>query len=158
MLRELDLREAERGNLLAELAEYVHVVSAHTPLAGATGVQLAAHQFLADAGGLRHGRSCHGEGEIARAVDEKAAWVCVSPVARTASKPGYGPPIGLPGLRRAVAVAKGTPVFALGGVEVASVADLRAAGAHGVAVMGSVMRAVDPAAVVSQLLAELEAP
>jgi thiamine-phosphate pyrophosphorylase len=47
-------------------------------------------------------------------------------------------------------------VFALGGVEACAVADLRAAGAHGVAVMGAVMRAADPADVVSRLLAELE--
>jgi len=45
-------------------------------------------------------------------------------------------------------------VYALGGIETpAQVAGCRAAGAAGVAVMGAVMRAGDPAALVRSLLA-----
>ena len=156
VLRELDLSEHERSALADVLAGCVQVISARTALASASGVHLAAHQSIGEADGLMHGRSCHGEDDVARAVGEGACWVTVSPVAITASKPGYGPPLGTDGVRRAVAVAGGTPVFALGGVEAGSVADLRAAGAYGVAVMGAVMRAAKPAAVVSRLLAELE--
>jgi thiamine-phosphate pyrophosphorylase len=156
VLRELDLGEPERVDLAAALAPHVQVVSARTPLSGASGVHLAAHQPLGATGGLVHGRSCHGEDDVARAAGEGASWVTVSPVAPSASKPGYGPPLGTDEIRRAVASAGGTPVFALGGVEASAVADLRAAGAHGVAVMGAVMRAADPADVVSRLLAELE--
>jgi thiamine-phosphate pyrophosphorylase len=156
VLRELDLGEHERSELADALAARAQVISAHTALASASGVHLAAHQPLGDAGGLVHGRSCHGVDDVARAADEGACWVTVSPVATTPSKPGYGPPLGADGVRRAVAAARSTPVFALGGVEASSVTDLRAAGAHGVAVMGAVMRAADPAVVVSRLLAELE--
>lgn len=46
----------------------------------------------------------------------------------------------------------GVPVYALGGIDTTNAADFQAAGAHGVAVMGAVMRADDPAAVVEQLL------
>ena len=156
VLRELDLCEGERVELAEALAAHVHVISARTALACAAGVQLASHQPISDARGLLHGRSCHDADDVARAVGEGASWVTVSPVAPSPSKPGYGPPLGTDGVRRAVAAAGGTPVFALGGVEVGMVAGLRAAGAHGVAVMGSVMRAADPAAVVVELLGELE--
>lgn len=156
VLRELDLREHDRSALADALAGHVQVISAHTALASASGVHLAAHQPIGEAEALVHGRSCHDEDEVARAAAEGASWVTLSPVANTSSKPGYGPPLGSDGLRRAVTVAGGTPVFALGGVEPSSVADLRAAGAQGVAVMGAVMRAADPAVVVSRLLAELE--
>lgn len=156
VLRELDLREHRRSALADALAGYVRVISAHTAFASSAGVHLAADQPLSDAEDLVHGRSCHDEEEVARAAAEGAAWLTISPVASTPSKPGYGPPLGTDGVRRAVAVADGTPVFALGGVEASSVADLRSAGAHGVAVLGVVMRAADPGVVVSGLLAELE--
>jgi thiamine-phosphate pyrophosphorylase len=48
------------------------------------------------------------------------------------------------------------PVLALGGVDAANAASAREAGAHGVAVMGCVMRAADPAAVVRRLLREVD--
>lgn len=156
VLRELDLPEEERAELVAALAASVQVVSARTVLPGASGVHLASHPLAEVARGLPHGRSCHGPDDVGRAVGEGASWVTVSPVAPSRSKPGYGPPLGTDGVRRCVAVADGTPVYALGGVEVAVVAALRAAGAHGVAVMGAVMRAADPAVVVSGLLAALE--
>ncbi|WP_148611481.1 thiamine phosphate synthase [Nocardioides rubriscoriae] len=155
VLRELDLEGSARADLAAELASCVGVVAARAVLPGAHAVQLASHQPVADAGGLPHGRSCHDPDDVVRAVAQGASWVTVSPVAASRSKPGYGPPLGADGVRRAVAAAAGTPVYALGGVEAGTVPDLRAAGAHGVAVMGAVMRAADPAAVVSRLLAAL---
>ena len=45
----------------------------------------------------------------------------------------------------------GLPVWALGGVDPTTAAACMAAGAHGVAVMGAVMRAPDPGAVVAEL-------
>jgi thiamine-phosphate pyrophosphorylase len=153
VLRELDLPEDRRAELAILLAQHVTVISARRPVAAAAGVHLAAHQPLADAGAAAmHGRSCHDDGEIAQAFVEAADYVTVSPVSSSASKPGYGPALGLDGVRRAVAIAHGVPVLALGGVDVSNVRKLRAAGAHGVAVMGSIMRAPDPAAVTKQLL------
>ncbi|MEJ7636131.1 thiamine phosphate synthase [Aeromicrobium sp.] len=153
VLRELDLPQDRRAELALLLAQHVQVITARRPLPGTWGVHLAAHQPVADAaaGGV-HSRSCHNEEEIERAVAQGAEFVTISPVATSASKPGYGPGIGLPGVRRAVAVAEDVPVFALGGVDVSNVRDLRVAGAHGVAVMVTVMRASDPAAVVELLL------
>ena len=48
------------------------------------------------------------------------------------------------------------PVIAIGGITAARVPELLAAGAHGVAVVGAVSDAADPAAAVRQLLAALE--
>jgi thiamine-phosphate pyrophosphorylase len=47
------------------------------------------------------------------------------------------------------------PVYALGGIAPGNAAAARAAGAYGVAVMGAVMRAPDPAGVVAALLQEV---
>lgn len=149
VLRELDLPERERAALATELARHVTVVSARTLLPGAVGVHLAAGQPTT-AG--CHGRSCHDGPELARAAASGAAYVTLSPVGTSASKPRYGPALGTDGLRDLLPAAGPVPVFALGGVDADSAAELRAAGAHGVAVMGAVMRADDPAAVVARLL------
>ena len=71
----------------------------------------------------------------------------------SASKPGYGPALGVPGLAQLVA-RTGKPLLALGGVtSPADAAACVAAGAAGVAVMGAVMRARDPAELVAGLVA-----
>ncbi|MBV1849772.1 thiamine phosphate synthase [Catellatospora tritici] len=97
------------------------------------------------------GRSCHGEAELARLTAEDYA--TVSPIWPTVTKPGYGPALGLPELRRLCRVAD-RPVLALGGVtSPEQVAGCREAGAAGVAVLGAVMRAEDPAEVTARLCA-----
>lgn len=153
VLRELDLREDDRAALATTLAQHVRVVSARTPLPGAVAVHLAAHQTAPGPDGPVHGRSCHDADDVARAVAVGASYVTVSPVAPSLSKPGYGPPLGPLGVRRAVAAAGRVPVLALGGVRPETAASYLVAGAHGLAVMGSVMRADDPAALVRRLLA-----
>jgi thiamine-phosphate pyrophosphorylase len=152
VLRELDLPERERAELAAELARHVAVISARTSLPVTVGVHLAAHQPVVSA---RHGRSCHDESQLREAVSEGAAWVTLSPVAASRSKPGYGPALGIEGVARLVPAAAGVPGYALGGIDATNAADFRAAGAHGVAVMGAVMRADDPGAVVERLLGEV---
>lgn len=101
---------------------------------------------------------CHDVAEVRAAVGAPvpAEFVTISPVAPTASKPGYGPALGVAGVRAAVAAAHGVPVFALGGVTPANAPSFLAAGAHGVAVMGPVLRADEPQAVVATYLAVLE--
>lgn len=84
---------------------------------------------------LSIGRSTHGLEEVEAAHVAEADWVTFGPVFPTPSKATYGPPPGLEGLRRAVAV--GLPVIALGGVDgerLAAVADAGAAGAAGIRV------------------------
>jgi thiamine-phosphate pyrophosphorylase len=90
-------------------------------------------------------------------VAEGVDYVTVSPVALTASKPGYGPALGIDGLAALIEVAGDVPVLALGGVQPDTVAGALEAGAHGVAVMGAVMRAETPAKIVTRLLDQLKA-
>jgi thiamine-phosphate pyrophosphorylase len=171
LLRELDLPQSARADLADRLAADVQVISAHGWLPAAAAAHLSADQPVASHLPLAsrppaapdltvagptdrlHGRSCHTVAEVIRAVADGAAYLTVSPVLTSRSKPGYGPALGKAGLRRLAAAAE-VPVFALGGVTPGDVAGLRAAGAHGVAVMGAVMRASDPAAVVAQILTE----
>jgi thiamine-phosphate pyrophosphorylase len=77
--------------------------------------------------------------------------VTASPVFLTASKPGYGPALGLEGLARIVARAPG-PVIALGGITPENAVSCLGAGACGIAVMGEVMRSRDPRATVERIM------
>jgi thiamine-phosphate pyrophosphorylase len=152
VLRELDLSARERQSLAARLADTgVLVVAARTWVPAAGGVHLSATQAGIDIGAALHGRSCHDDEEVRRAVAGRASYVTISPVAPSRSKPGHGPSLGTVGVRRAVALAGRTPVFALGGVDAGNAAAMRSAGAYGVAVMGHVMRADDPAAEVRKI-------
>lgn len=154
VVRELDLGRDERAHLVDRLLRSVPdlvVVTARTALPGAHGVHLAAHQETAAAGGQRFGRSCHTPGEVTDAAREGASWVTLSPFAATSSKPGYGPPVP-PAAYRGHRV----PVHALGGVTPDLVHAVSESGAAGVAVMGAVMRADDPAAETARLLAAID--
>lgn len=158
VMREIDLSHEARAALAAELTRIPDLVliTARTWFPGASAVHLCAAQSAADAGGAPfHGNSCHDEAEVRRALTAGASYVTVSPAARSDSKPGYGPPLGVSGVRRLAAFAEGMPVFALGGVDPGNARSFLDAGAHGVAVMGSLMRADDPAAMTERLIAEM---
>jgi thiamine-phosphate pyrophosphorylase len=85
-----------------------------------------------------------------------ASYLGVGPCFATVTKSGLPDPIGLSGVS-AVAAAVSVPVIAIGGVRVERVDELRAAGAHGVAVVDAVSGAVDPARSVRELLREVTA-
>ena len=170
VLRELDEPEEHRAKLAELLAALgLSVIAAHTPLPAAVGVQLPAAAscntsfvgLLAPSerpdsrcnSVLHLGRSCHSPTEVARAAEEGFDYAMLSPYALTESKPGYGPPLG-PGAFADLPL----PTYALGGITPANAADAIAAGAHGVAVMGAVMRADEPGQVVRDLLAALPTP
>lgn len=150
VVREHDLGPRSRRALVAELAAVpgLLVISSRLPDPAAHGLHLAAGQPPPTTGPW--GRSCHAPEELSRAAGDGAAWATLSPWAATASKPGHGPPVP----REWYAEAP-LPVLALGGVRPGAATEARAAGAHGVAVMGAVMRAEDPAAVVTALLEEV---
>jgi len=147
LVRELDLPDDERAKIADHARRAgLEVIAAHRPLPGCSGVHLPA-AATGSAGMLRWGRSCHRRADLARAAAEGAWWATLSPYAATASKPGYGPP-----LPPDAFASPPLPVFALGGITPDNAAAARAAGAYGVAVMGCVMRASDPATVVARLL------
>jgi thiamine-phosphate pyrophosphorylase len=85
-----------------------------------------------------------------RAVADGASYLGVGPAYATSTKDGLPDPIGPQGVA-AVAQAVPVPVIAIGGVTVRTVAQLRGVGAHGVAVVGAISGAADPAAATAEL-------
>jgi thiamine-phosphate diphosphorylase len=159
VLREKDLPTPERAALAGTLRAILAPVGGRLVVAGTDPLGGdAVHLGAADPRPERVpmvGRSCHDADEVDRLSTEDYA--TVSPVFVTDSKPGYGPPLGLAGLGR-LAARTGKPVLALGGIDgPAHAAACLAAGGAGVAVMGAVMRASDPAALVASLLTEVPA-
>ena len=152
VLRELDEPLEHRAKLAELLAGLgLNVIAAHSPLPAAVGLHLPASVSCDTSFEGRHrGRSCHSYTEVATAAEEGFDYALLSPYALTESKPGYGPPLG-PGAFADLPL----PTYALGGITPDNAAAAVAAGAHGVAVMGAVMRAEEPAEVVRDLLAAL---
>jgi thiamine-phosphate pyrophosphorylase len=101
--------------------------------------------------GFAIGYSAHRIEDLDLAASLGADYVSYSPVYRPSSKPSVLPPVGVDGLQRACTRAR-LPVFALGGVNASRVAELRRAGAAGVAAIGAILDAPDPAAAVRELI------
>jgi len=115
--------------LAAEIAaDGVHL-PAGAPIA-AVRARLGAHALI--------GVSAHHDADVAAAAAAGADYATLSPIFATASKPGYGPALGVAALSRAAA--HGLPVLALGGVTAERADECLRAGAAGIAVMGEVMR------------------
>jgi thiamine-phosphate pyrophosphorylase len=165
-LREKDLPPAERAALAQRLVDLARphgaIVTVHGDLdavlaAGAAGAHLPSGSDPA-AARKKLGRqaligvSAHSAAEAEAAAARGADYVTVSPIYMSASKPGYGPPLGTAALG-ALAKRLAIPVIALGGISETTAADCIAAGAKGVAVMGLVMRAADPRAITARLIA-----
>jgi thiamine-phosphate diphosphorylase len=116
--------------------------------AGAQGVQLGERGLPAErvrrwcGERLAIGRSVHDTDGARRATADGAGWALFGHVYASASKPGL-PPAGVSGLAAAAAAAA-CPILAIGGITAERVAEVIAAGAAGVAVLGAVSRAGDP--------------
>jgi thiamine-phosphate pyrophosphorylase len=167
-VREKDLPDDEQVLLVRSLLAVAHAHGAKLTLHGeatlakfaeADGVHLSSG---ADAALARTvidrkkllGASIHTVIEAAAVDPALVDYALAGPAFETASKPGYGPEIGRKGLADITRAAR-VPVLAIGGVNPARVGELIAAGAVGVAVMGSVMRAADPALEIRSLIAAL---
>jgi thiamine-phosphate pyrophosphorylase len=170
ILRETDLGYAERRALADTIrvllppdrlivsgtdalgGNAIHLPAA-APIPGGAATSKSSGAGVGAAGPLRArpwvvGRSCHNRAELGRLSVED--YVTLSPIQLTATKPGYGPPLGAAG---AAALRSPVPWLALGGIDSADTAAACAgAGAAGVAVLGAVMRAADPGAVVRDLI------
>lgn len=162
-LREKDLPPEERRALLTALVALGHrfaaIVTVHEDIEAAVAVGVGIH--LPSGGDVAAARarlpaaligsSAHSADETAALLRAGADYVTASPVFLTASKPGYGPALGLDGLARIVARTPG-PVVALGGITAQNAASCLRTGARGIAVMGEVMRSTDPRTAVECIL------
>jgi thiamine-phosphate pyrophosphorylase len=169
-VREKDLPPAEQVALTRELSAVardfgaaltLHGDAALARSSGADGVHLpegsdpsAARAALGSEALI--GISVHGIGQL-RALDPTMVdYAIAGPVYASPSKPGYGPALGSEGLRSLVDQAR-IPVLGIAGIDPDNVADVIAAGAAGIAVMGGVMRDADPGAHTRALLDALTA-
>jgi thiamine-phosphate pyrophosphorylase len=173
-LLQLRLKDASARELLAEARAILPLVRAHggrlvvndradvARLAGADGVHVgqddlpvAAARRVVGPHALV-GVSTHDVAQ-ARAADAAGAdYLGVGPVFATATKADALAPRGL-ALVRAVRAVVRRPLVAIGGIDVDTAASVRAAGADAVAMIGALVRAPDPAAVVRAALARLAA-
>lgn len=176
LVRERDLAAGERTTLLANLSRLcartgaallvAAPLPAGVPVAGVhlrrdepapAGSHAGPTPAASSTVGLLVGRSCHDLPELLGAARDRLDHVTLSPVAPSGSKPGYGPALGVEGLRRLVRALRAQShrppkVLALGGVDAANAGRWVEAGADGVAVMGAVMRSRDPAETVRHVI------
>ena len=154
-LREKDLDDTELMQLAQPIAELCRnyeaklFINTHTRIAlevGAAGVHLPANAESVETVKARATRnlyvgcSVHSLDAAQKRETEGADFVTYSPIYPTASKPGYGPAVGVASLAEVAETVK-LPIFALGGITPVRVAECLAAGAFGVAVMSGVMHA-----------------
>jgi len=165
MLREKDLERAALVALAAEVVDMARPVGARVLVNGdieaaARARAHGAHLQSAEAAAAARaalgpdaliGVSAHGAAELAPAAASGADYATLSPIFATASKPGYGPQLGLEGLRAACAMAP-LPVVALAGLTPGNAASCLAAGAAGIAAMGGIMRSPTPAKIVGDFI------
>ena len=152
-LRDRDLPAAERRALARRLRALTRAHGARLSVGGdvalaadiaADGAHLAVGAAIAAARARLGphaliGVSAHGVSDVAAAAAAGADYATLSPIFPTASKPGYGPALGVAAL--AQAAPHGLPLLALGGITAERADECLRAGASGVAVMGEVMRA-----------------
>lgn len=127
---------------LASGADGVHLGADDLPVAAAR--RLAGDDFLI-------GATVRDPATARRLASDGADYLGVGPIHATETKAGLPPPLGLDGLRPVIDVA-GIPVLGIGGITVARAQTVLASGAFGIAVVGAVYDAQDPAAAVRALL------
>ncbi len=157
-LRDKHAAAGDRRRLAEDLAEMLHAVGGvliESPGPGtgeADGVHLgAADPWPSGAREVAVGRSCHSDRDLLRASAEGCRWATLSPIYPSRSKPGYGPPLGPAALAGAP-----LPTWALGGVDAGNAAECLESGATGVAVLGAVLRSLDPAAAFARIQERLD--
>jgi len=137
--------------LLDPVAGFLLVASdpdvADHPAVRADGLHLAAADPWPAGWDRLVGRSCHTRDEVAWAAAEGCHYATLSPIWPSPSKPGYGPALGAWALSDLP-----LPTWALGGVDAVTAPEAMAAGASGVAVLGAVLHAADPAAATAALV------
>jgi thiamine-phosphate pyrophosphorylase len=130
---------------LAVNADGVHLTTTSLPAS-------IARQVLGP--GRLIGVSTHTRAEAQAATEEGANFLVFGPIFFTPSKAPYGQPVGLEALR-AVRAAVTAPILAIGGIKLANLDQVLAAGADGIAVISAIISADDPMAATQELLATL---
>lgn len=155
LLREKHLPHATRRDLAVAIAAILApvggvVLVGSDPTIPADGVHLAGADPFPEPGPRLIGRSCHNRADIEQAAAQGCTYATLSPIFPSPSKPGYGP-----ALTPSALADLPLPTWALGGVDATNAARCIARGATGVAVMGAIMGAPDPASATAAILGAL---
>ena len=127
---------------------------------GAAGVQLGkdsvpidvARALLGPTGII--GVSTHSPEETQKAEQSGADFILFGPVFFTPSKARYGAPQGLAALQKTLAKTS-LPVYAIGGIKVENMDDVRQAPVRGVALISAILSAANPKQAAQDILAAL---
>lgn len=122
--------------------------------AGADGVHLGVGDLRVTdarrvAPSLLIGATCRTPEQVRVAAAEGADYAGFGPLFATSSKAGLPSPLGIPAVADAVGP---LPLIGIGGVDASCAADVIAAGAHGVAVIGGIWRQPDPVQAAKELV------
>ncbi|HNG52010.1 MAG TPA: thiamine phosphate synthase [Nitrospira sp.] len=101
------------------------------------------------------GTSVHSLDGVIVAEQQGADFVVLGPIYDTPSKRVYGPPLGMRILEQAAQKVR-IPIFAIGGITAARTREVRQAGAFGVAVLSSILSAVNVEQATEELLAAIQ--
>jgi len=157
LCRRLRAPTRERGALLIVNDRVDVALATAADAVQRTSASLPLEDIRAIAGArLRVGASVHSLEDAVEAEAKGADWVVFGPVYDTPSKRRYGAPQGLDALAK-VAGRVRIPVVAIGGITPERVAEVRAAGASGVAAITAILDAPSPADAVRRFLAALAA-
>jgi len=108
-------------------------------------------QFTIHSSRLLIGVSTHSLAEARKAEEEGADFITIGPVFYTASKAGYGRPLGVE-IIKSVKEAVKIPVFAIGGIKLDTISEVAAAGADGIAVISAIIGAKEPGKAACEIL------
>lgn len=103
------------------------------------------------------GISTHNPDQVLAANAGKPDYLGFGPIFKPGSKHDHDPVVGIDGLRE-IRTLTSLPVFAIGGITVENVGEVMKAGATGVAVISSILKAPDIKQAVSDFLARMPAP
>lgn len=147
---------AERAGSLLLINDRVDVaLSAHVPAVHLGARSLPVERVRALAAIREIGYSAHSSAEAVLAAQQGANFILAGSIYATLSHPG-ATPAGVQLLEACVRLCP-IPVLAIGGVTRERVAEVRAAGAHGVAVIRAVWHASDPVQAATQFAKLLSA-
>jgi thiamine-phosphate pyrophosphorylase len=110
---------------------------------------LTVHDARRIAPGLLVGATCRDRAAVEQAAAAGASYAGFGPVATTTSKAGLPAPLGTDAIPAAAGV---LPLVAIGGIDAPRAGAARAAGAHGVAVIGAIWRQPDPVSAAKELV------
>lgn len=148
---------AAYGALLVidDRADVARAVGAPALHLGRDDLDVATARAILGAGAVIGG-TANSYAEAARVWASGVDYIGVGPVYGTRSKANPAPELGLATLARICADAP-VPVIAIGGISAERIAEVMAAGAHGVAVLSAVVLAADPEAETARCRSALDA-